>query len=30
MVEMELCSKEKLRGVTFADDLAQIKDILKG
>ena len=30
MVEMELCMKEKLRGVWFADDLAQIRDILKG
>ncbi len=30
MVEMGLCTKEKLRGVYFADDLAQIKDILKG
>ena len=30
MVEMELCTKEKLRGVYFADDLAQIREILKG
>ncbi|MBE7005075.1 MAG: TIGR00730 family Rossman fold protein [Ruminococcaceae bacterium] len=30
MVEMELCTKEKLRGVCFADGLAQIRDILKG
>ncbi len=30
MVEMELCTEEKLRGVYFADDLAQIREILKG
>ena len=29
MVEMELCTEERLRGVCFADDLAQIKAILK-
>ena len=29
MVEMELCTEERLRGVCCADDLAQIKAILK-
>ena len=29
MVEMELCTEERLRGGCFADDLAQIKAILK-
>ncbi|MBQ9459737.1 MAG: TIGR00730 family Rossman fold protein [Oscillospiraceae bacterium] len=30
MVEMGLCTTEKLRGVWFADDLARIREILKG
>ena len=30
MIDMDLSSEERQRGIYFADDLAQIKDILKG
>ena len=30
MVDMGLCTEGKLRGVRFADDLAQIRELLKG